>query len=155
MTGANHGIGEATARLLAARGASVLITYLRLPVPSASSGIDDGGVRLGYDTVKATATGEDVARSIRDSGGHAVAVEADLADPAAVQMLFDEAERRFDTVQVLVNNADHCMSDTFVPPDASVGLSGGGDIKRPFSPESFLAHARVNCVAPAQAMENL
>jgi hypothetical protein len=152
VTGANHGIGEATARLLAARGASVLIAYLRLPIPPASSSIDDDGIRLSYDTLKATATGEDVAQSIRDSGGRAVAVEADLVDPAAVQMLFDEAERRFDTIEVLVNNADHCLSDTFVPPDASVGLSGGGDVKRPFSPELFLAHARVNCVAPAHAM---
>ncbi len=37
VTGANHGIGAATARALAAHGAAVLITYLRLPVGGASA----------------------------------------------------------------------------------------------------------------------
>lgn len=90
--------------------------------------------------------------AFRADGGSAVAVEADLADPATVPMLFDTAERHFGTVGLLVNNADHCLSDTFVPQEASTGLSAGGDVKRPFSPEAFHAHAAVNCAAPAQAM---
>ena len=33
VTGANHGIGEATAAALAARGCAVLCTYLRVVTP--------------------------------------------------------------------------------------------------------------------------
>lgn len=33
VTGANHGIGAATAQALAARGAAVVVSYLRIPDP--------------------------------------------------------------------------------------------------------------------------
>jgi 3-oxoacyl-[acyl-carrier protein] reductase len=37
VTGANHGIGAATARAFAAQGTSVLIQYLRLPLTGEES----------------------------------------------------------------------------------------------------------------------
>ena len=39
ITGANHGIGAATAKAFAAEGAALLISYLRLPPLVASSQI--------------------------------------------------------------------------------------------------------------------
>lgn len=42
---------------------------------------------------------------IRAGGGQAVAVEADLSDPAAPAALFDAAEQQLGPVDILVNNA--------------------------------------------------
>ena len=42
VTGANHGIGAATARALAGRGCAVLCTYLRLADP------EDPGIPQAY-----------------------------------------------------------------------------------------------------------
>ena len=47
-------------------------------------------------------------------GGTAVAVEADLSDPAAPALLFDTAEEQLGPVDILVNNATGWLADTFV-----------------------------------------
>jgi 3-oxoacyl-[acyl-carrier protein] reductase len=108
VTGANHGIGAAVAAALAARGVRVLASYLRLP-PA-----DDPGTPARYDQQRAADAG-DVAAAIRDAGGTVVAAEADLADPATPQVLFDLAEREFGPVDILVNNASGWLADTFKP----------------------------------------
>lgn len=154
VTGANHGIGAAVARQLARSGASVFLTYLRLPVPDDIEGIDDG-TRLRYAQVRATASADDVAAAIRADGGDARAVEADLAAPETVPSLFDEAESAFGPVEILVNNADHCESDTFLPDSVSGDLSGGGDRIRPFTAERFDAHSAVNCRATGLMMAEM
>jgi len=111
VTGANHGIGAATARALATEGAAVLINYLRMP----PLGSGDAGAHLNlYDAQRAQGA-DAVVRSIREQGGRAEAVEADLSDPAAIPMLFERAEAAFGPVAILVNNADHCTADSFVP----------------------------------------
>lgn len=104
VTGANHGIGAASALALATEGASVLINYLRMPP-------------LGndlYDT-RRSQVADVMLQSIREQGGCAEAIEADLSDPATIPMLFDRAEAIFGPVDILVNNADHCTADSFVP----------------------------------------
>jgi 3-oxoacyl-[acyl-carrier protein] reductase len=58
-----------------------------------------------------------VVQSIRESGGHAEAVEADLRDPATPAKLFDAAEAAFGPVEILVNNATGWVADTFKPVD--------------------------------------
>src|SRR3990170_1069333 len=90
VTGANHGIGAATARAFAAQGAAVFIQYLRL-----------GGAP--YHAL----TADHVVEAIRQRGGRAESWEADLADPAVIPQLFDRAEAAFGPVEVLVNNAAH------------------------------------------------
>lgn len=154
VTGANHGIGAGVARKLAEAGASVFITYLRLPVPTDIVGIDDG-TRLRYAELQATASGHDVADLINAGGGAAQALEADLALVETVPDLFDKAEEVFGPVDILVNNADHCASDTFLPPSLAAGLSGGGDRRRQFTAASFDAHAAVNCRATGLMMAEL
>ncbi|WP_417234248.1 SDR family NAD(P)-dependent oxidoreductase [Arthrobacter sp.] len=80
VTGAAGGIGAATARMLAARGASVVIGDVD---PRAAS----------------------VAEQITGLGGRAHAVDTDVTDETAVARLMDEAARLGGTVDVLVANA--------------------------------------------------
>lgn len=117
VTGANHGIGAATARLLAAHGARVLVTYLRVHDRP-------GGVPETYATNRA-ATADAVVAAIRSAGGTAEAVECDLADAASAPMLFDVAEDRLGPVEILVNNASGWCADTFAA--APVPAPGGDD----------------------------
>src|SRR6188474_3236516 len=85
VTGANHGIGAATARRLAELGADVLVTYLRNTNPAT------GDVPSEYTTQRA-ADADAVITSIESLGRRAIATEADLADPASIPRLFDIAE---------------------------------------------------------------
>lgn len=81
VTGASYGIGEATARLLAAAGATVL----------AVARSED---RLG-----------DLAASINAAGGRAVAYPTDLTDEAAVGTLTKEITERHGALDIVVSNA--------------------------------------------------
>jgi 3-oxoacyl-[acyl-carrier protein] reductase len=82
VTGASKGIGAEIALQLAAEGAAVVVNY-------ASS-------KAGAERV----VGEIAAR-----GGKAVAVQADVANPADVRRLFAETKKAFGRLDVLVNNA--------------------------------------------------
>ncbi len=107
VTGANHGIGAATARALAARGARVLVTGLALHEPR------DPGIPAAYHEARSRQP-ESVAAAIRATGGSAVAVAWDLVDDAAAPGLFDAAEAAFDApVRILVNNATGWVGDSF------------------------------------------
>src|SRR5215468_5464332 len=106
VTGANHGIGAATAVALARRGCGVLCTFLRVEDPA------DPGTPQAYRDHRARGA-EPVVAQIRAGGGRAVAVEADLADPATPALQFDAAEEQLGPVDVLVNNAAGWLADTF------------------------------------------
>src|SRR5512140_3195933 len=82
VTGASRGIGAAVAERLAADGFTVVINYSASAKPA-----------------------EALAREIEGKGGRALAVKADVADPAAVRGMFDAAAAAFGGVDVLVNNA--------------------------------------------------
>jgi 3-oxoacyl-[acyl-carrier protein] reductase len=82
VTGASRGIGAAVARRLARDGFAVVVNYV---------GREDEA--------------REVVQSITERGGRAVAVHADVSDPEAVRALFDETERSFARVDVLINNA--------------------------------------------------
>ena len=119
ITGANHGIGAASARALAAQGASIFITYLRLPAPPGT--VDPGEPGGARYLVTRERGAEEVVKSVETAGGRIEAMEADLADPAVIPAIFDRAEAAFGPVEVLVNNAavGGPPKDTFIPPDRS------------------------------------
>jgi NAD(P)-dependent dehydrogenase (short-subunit alcohol dehydrogenase family) len=81
VTGASSGIGEATARELASRGASVVL---------ASRAVD----RL-----------EGLRREISASGGAALALKTDVSDRGSVEAMVRRTVGEFGSLDVLVNNA--------------------------------------------------
>jgi 3-oxoacyl-[acyl-carrier protein] reductase len=110
VTGANHGIGAAVGVALAAEGARVLLTYLRLPAEDKADEVVAYPVTYGEVRARA-AVG--VVDTIVRAGGEADSVEADLADPAVPTQLFDQAEDTFGPVEILVNNASGWLANTF------------------------------------------
>jgi 3-oxoacyl-[acyl-carrier protein] reductase len=110
VTGGNHGIGAATSCRLAALGADVLVTYLRNTNPVT------GDVPAAYAEQRA-ADGDHVVAAVEALGRRAIAVEADLADPDTIPMLFDTAEAALGPVDIVINNASGWIGDTFRPVD--------------------------------------
>jgi 3-oxoacyl-[acyl-carrier protein] reductase len=119
VTGANHGIGAATAKALAAEGASVFISYLGFPLaPSLAAKAAAGEINAPGEAlyqIQQAQSADGVIQAIRERGGQAAAWEADLANPDTIPELFDRAEAAFGPVSILVNNAAHCVQDTFIP----------------------------------------
>jgi 3-oxoacyl-[acyl-carrier protein] reductase len=107
VTGANHGIGAATAIALAQLGANVAVSYLRLETED-----DDPGRPAAY-AIDRRRDAEAVLQGVRAIEGQAIAIEGDLADPATPARLFDEAETGLGPVSILVNNASGWRQDTF------------------------------------------
>jgi len=108
VTGANHGIGAATATVLARQGAAVVATYLRLEDDGDQPGTPDT-----YGEHRAR-TADALLTEIRTTGGRVIAIETDLCDPATPARLFDAAESEFGPVDILVNNAGSWQQDSFV-----------------------------------------
>lgn len=82
ITGASRGIGAATARLAAARGYALCLNYHQQ-----------------------RAAAEALVDEIVQSGGQAIAVQADVADEGQVMQLFARLDQHFGRLDVLVNNA--------------------------------------------------
>jgi len=138
VTGANHGIGAATAIALAGQGCAVLCTFLRVHDDA------DPGIPQAYRDYRAAGADEVVERIIAD-GGRAVAVEADLSDPDAPAALFDAAEQQLGPVDILVNNATGWIQDTFAPATAD----SFGRALRPVSAATWQQQFAVDAMAAA------
>jgi 3-oxoacyl-[acyl-carrier protein] reductase len=82
ITGASRGIGAAIAQRLAKDGFAVVVNY-----------------------AGNTAEADKVVKAITADGGSAIAIQADVADSAAVRKLFDQTIAELGRVDVLVNNA--------------------------------------------------
>ena len=138
VTGANHGIGAAAAAALAQRGCGVLCTFLRVEDAA------DPAIPPAYREHRARDAAAAVAQ-IRAGGGRAVAVEADLSDPATPAMLFDAAEEQLGPVDILVNNATGWLADTF----ALSGTDRVGRSLQPVTAATWDQQFRVDAMAAA------
>jgi len=138
ITGANHGIGAATAIALARQGCAVLCTYLRLQDE------EDDGTPAAYRDHRSR-DGDAVVAHIRTAGGQALAVEANLSEPTTPAMLFDAAEERLGPVDILVNNATGWLADTFTPETSD----RVGRAMRPVSAQSWQQQFAVDAMAAA------
>jgi 3-oxoacyl-[acyl-carrier protein] reductase len=129
VTGANHGIGAATAVALAAQGVAVFLTYKRLDA------VNHPATPPEYDRARGSGA-DDVVRRIREAGGTAEAAEADLADAGTPRALFDLVEKALGPVEILVNNASAWTAgNTYAP--------GGHDaFGRPIRPVDAEGHDR-------------
>jgi 3-oxoacyl-[acyl-carrier protein] reductase len=121
ITGGNNpfGIGAAIARALASHGAKVFIHYFcrAIEVPDENQrthGLPEPG--LAFFLKQQAKTADEVLASIRDSGGIAESWGGDLREPENVHRLFEQAEKTFGHVDILVNNAAEYMADTLLPP---------------------------------------
>lgn len=141
VTGANHGIGAATARALAGCGAAVLVTFLRVADPH--------DLPEQYRINRAR-TADDVTGAIRDQGGRAVALEADLSDPETPSRLFDQAEAQLGPVDILVNNATGWLADTFTPDGRHVTGSGSTFLSAASHDQVFSVDARAGALLIAE-----
>ncbi len=146
VTGANHGIGAAIARGLAAEGCRVALQYLR--IDTLASATDP------YHSAR-RGSAETVAEEIRSLGGEAVAVEADLADPSGIGPLIDKIERNLGPLEILVNNAAHWEADTFVPAGTTNGHGHWPPAACRITPETHDRHFAVNTRAMALLMAEM
>ena len=82
ITGASRGIGAATALLAAQAGYAVVVNYAANSLAA-----------------------DEVVRSIRQDGGQAMAVQADVSDESQVLAMFSRIDAKFGRLTALVNNA--------------------------------------------------
>lgn len=82
VQGGSRGIGAAIVRRLAREGAQVAFTYVSSAGPAQA-----------------------LAEEITENGGKALALRADSADAAAVQLAVDDTVKAFGRLDILVNNA--------------------------------------------------
>lgn len=82
VTGASRGIGRGIAERLANDGATVVVNY-----------------------TKSAGEAEKVVAAIKDRGGVAMAVQADVSKVGDIRRLFQEAKKAFGRLDILINNA--------------------------------------------------
>src|SRR5512135_2614382 len=82
VTGAGHGIGASIARTMAGAGAKTVVNYRK----------SEGKARAVVD-------------SIKQAGGDAIALQADVTDGAQVDRMREEILKAYRPVDILINNA--------------------------------------------------
>ena len=128
VTGSSRGIGRAIAMELARQGWPVCVNYIRQQQAA-----------------------EEAVRAIRAAGGSAIAVQADVADGAAVAEMVRRAERELGPVSLLVNNAGIAgqaqfqdITDEMWSRYLAVNLGGARNTIRAVLPH--MLHEKAGCI---------
>lgn len=101
VTGAARGLGKEHARLLASRGANVIVN-------------DFGGTRSGHDDQDGRKLAEQVVEEIAEScGGKCLASFDSIASPEGASRVVDLAVKQFGRVDILINNAGNLRDKSF------------------------------------------
>lgn len=82
VTGSSQGIGRSIALAFAGEGAAVTVDYRSHPEEA-----------------------EEVVEQIKDSGGRAISVQADVSNPEDIKSLLDKTVEEFGRLDIMVNNA--------------------------------------------------
>jgi 3-oxoacyl-[acyl-carrier protein] reductase len=128
VTGSSRGIGADTARYLAGAGAAVVVNY-RSKAPRA----------------------EKLVAEITEAGGRAIAIGADLTDPASVAAMFERIVAEFGPIDLLVLNASGGM-ETGMGEDYAMRLNRDAQVNVVEGAQSHLADgARIVFVTSHQA----
>jgi 3-oxoacyl-[acyl-carrier protein] reductase len=114
VTGASKGIGASIAKHFATEGAKVVVNYA-----SSKEGADK------------------VVKEITDNGGIAIAVQADVSKETDVTRLFEETEKAFGQLDILVNNA---VFQSYLPIEQATA-------------EAFHQHFNVNVLGPVLTIQ--
>lgn len=94
ITGSSRGIGKAIALLFAREGAKVVV--------NCKDNIEEA---------------QKVVNAIEKSGGQAIYVKADVSQEDDVIRMFDETQKKFGDITILVNNAGYTEPKTFLETD--------------------------------------
>jgi 3-oxoacyl-[acyl-carrier protein] reductase len=86
VTGGSRGVGAATSKLLAARGANVIVNYFN-------------------NKEAADKVVDEIKKDAGITGGGAIAIQADVRKQTQVEYMVGEAIERYGRVDILVNNA--------------------------------------------------
>jgi 3-oxoacyl-[acyl-carrier protein] reductase len=86
VTGGSRGVGAATSKLLAARGANVIVNYFK-------------------NKEAADKVVEEINKEARGTQGYAIAIQADVTKLTQVEYMVGEAIQRYGRIDILVNNA--------------------------------------------------
>jgi 3-oxoacyl-[acyl-carrier protein] reductase len=114
VTGGSRGIGAGIARRLAVDGAKIVVNY-----------------------ASRNDAAEQVVADIRDNGGEAIALQADMGDLDAIHRMFAETQAHYGRLDILVNNA---AVAEFLPLDA-------------LTPEHVERQFAINVYGPLFAMQ--
>ncbi|MEQ8436605.1 MAG: SDR family NAD(P)-dependent oxidoreductase [Ilumatobacter fluminis] len=99
ITGAGRGLGAAHARLLAARGAMVVV--------------NDVGGSLDGSAEEGASPAQELVAEITAAGGHAVADHHDVSTPESAAQVVQTAIDEFGRIDIVVNNAGILRDKTF------------------------------------------
>ncbi|MET0657079.1 MAG: SDR family NAD(P)-dependent oxidoreductase [Steroidobacteraceae bacterium] len=113
ITGAGRGLGRAYARLLAERGAKVVVNDLGTEAHGhAPSGDHDYA-----DGTAVQRPAESVTAEIRSAGGEAMADFSDVSDPSGGASLIETAVSHFGRIDIVINNAGISWARAFEETD--------------------------------------
>lgn len=153
ITGANHGIGAATALALGNQGVKVFASFFRPPPQYSETELkkaEEAG--LGGDVLYRAMQQKPIeylVNQFEEADMKISVLEADLADETNISKLFDACEKELGPVDILINNHTHCVLETFDPEQTS---KDGRGVFLPTS-SSIDAHFAINSRAYVLMMQ--